>query len=108
MREGSFSVWTEPAAPQAGEPYRIIIQIRLPDGLDRYSVQDLQGVVIGSDGYRKPIPGHLTGLLPVEAGYARLVVPIVSADERVRDTVLIRSRRLKESQKLLIAFEAGR
>lgn len=108
VREGSFSVWTEPAAPQAGEPYRIIIQIRLPDGLDRYSVQDLQGVVIGSDGYRKPIPGHLTGLLPVEAGYARLVVPIVSADEHVRDTVLIRSRRLKESQKLLIAFEAGR
>lgn len=107
VSEGSFSVWTEPSAPEAGEPYRIIVQIRLPPGMEQYDVSDLQGVVVGSDGYRKPIPGALTGLLPVQDGYARLVIPIVSADEHVRDTVLIKSRQLRESQKLLIAFAPG-
>lgn len=107
VSEGSFSVWTEPSAPEAGEPYRIIVQIRLPPGMEQYDVSDLQGVVVGSDGYRKPIPGYLKGRLPVQDGYARLVIPIVSADEHVRDTVLIKSKRLKESQKLLIAFESG-
>ncbi|MCR9197179.1 MAG: hypothetical protein NXI04_00910 [Planctomycetaceae bacterium] len=107
VSEGSFSVWTEPSAPEAGEPYRIIVQIRLPPGMEQYDVSDLQGVVVGSDGYRKPIPGYLKGRLPVQDGYARLVIPIVSADEHVRDTVLIKSKSLKESQKLLIAFEPG-
>lgn len=105
ISKGSFSVWTEPTSPQAGEPYRIVIQVCLPNGLERYNVADLQGVVVGSDGYRKPIPGFLRGFLPVENGYARLIIPIVSADEKVQDTVFIRSRVLKETQKLLIQFE---
>lgn len=104
VSEGSFSVWTEPAYPVAGEPYRIVIQIRLPDDLRNYNVQDLEGVVVGSDGYRKPIPGAIRGDLPIDDGYVRLVVPIVSADEKVCDTVLIRSRQLKESQKLVLRF----
>lgn len=107
ISKGSFSVWTEPTSPQAGEPYRIVIQVCLPNGLERYNVADLQGVVVGSDGYRKPIPGFLRGFLPVENGYARLIIPIVSADEKVQDTVFIRSRVLKETQKLLIEFESN-
>ncbi|MEZ6122736.1 MAG: hypothetical protein R3C49_06105 [Planctomycetaceae bacterium] len=102
--EGSFSVWAEPSNPRPGEAYRIIIQIRLPDGLNEYKVSDLEGVVVGSDGYRKPVPGHLQGELPIVDGYARLAVPIVSGDKRVRDTVYIRSRLLKETQKLEIDF----
>ncbi|MEZ6132115.1 MAG: hypothetical protein R3C59_25930 [Planctomycetaceae bacterium] len=104
VREGSFSVWTEPANPRPGEPYRIIIQVRLPEHIKTYSVTDLQGVVVGSDGYRKPIPGFMQGKLPIVDGYARLAVPIVSADKQVRDTVYIRSKLLKETQKLLIEF----
>lgn len=107
ISKGSFSVWTEPTSPQAGEAYRIVIQVCLPNGLKRYNVADLQGVVVGSDGYRKPIPGFLRGFLPVEDGYARLIIPIVSADEKVKDTVFIRSRVLKETQKLLIEFESA-
>lgn len=103
-RQGSFSVWTEPANPRPGDPYRIIIQVRLPEKTEKYLVTDLEGVVVGSDGYRKPIPGFATGELPVVDGYARLSVPIVSADKRVRDTVFIRSRLLRETQKLLIEF----
>ncbi|APZ93949.1 hypothetical protein [Fuerstiella marisgermanici] len=104
VSEGSFSVWTEPSTPKAGEPYRIIIQVRLPKNIQRYDLSDLQGVVVGSDGYRKPIPGSMQGALPINNGYARFVVPIVSADATVRDTVFIRSRTLKETQKLVLQF----
>ncbi len=104
VNEGSFSVWTEPTSPVAGEPYRIIIQVRLPESIKRYDLSDLQGVVVGSDGYRKPIPGTMQGALPIDNGYARFVVPIVSADVTVRDTVFIRSRLLKETQKLVLQF----
>jgi len=101
---GSFSVWTEPANPDPGEPYRVIIQVQVPKGVTEYDVTDLEGFVVGSDGYRKPVPGFWRGHLPVVDGFARFVVPIVSADARVHDTVLIRSRMLKEIQKLIIEF----
>ena len=104
ISKGSFSVWTEPTHPIAGDPYRIIIQVCLPDGVVKYNIADLEGVVVGSDGYRKPIPGFLRGFLPVEGGYARLIIPIVSADAKVKDTVYIRSKLLKEAQQLLIEF----
>lgn len=104
VSEGSFSVWTEPSEPRAGESYKIVIQVRLPEKTQRFPVSDLQGVVIGSDGYRKPIPGSVSGYLPIENGYVRFVVPIVSADVNVRDTVMIRSRMLKETQKLVLQF----
>lgn len=104
VTEGSFSVWTEPSQPLADKPYRIIIQVRLPENIRQYDLSDLEGVVVGSDGYRKPIPGSLAGSLPIDNGYARFVVPIVSADTEVRDTVLIRSKLLKESQKLVLQF----
>ena len=77
---GSFSVWTEPENPDPGEPYKIIVQIRMPDGTERFSLADLEGVVVGSDGYQKMIPGNLRGFLPVRDGHVRLEVHIVSAD----------------------------
>lgn len=101
---GNFSVWTEPDNPDPGQPYRIVIQIRLPEGTRVYPVSDLEGVVVGSDGYRKPIPGSTSGTLPIQGGSVRYYVPVVSADEKVEDTILIRSKMLKETQKLLIRF----
>lgn len=101
---GSFSVWTEPENPAPGEPYRIIIQLRVPEGTKKYPVNDLEGIVVGSDGYRKLIPGTLRGFLPIRDGHVRLEVPIVSADENVEDTVQIRSRILREAQRLQLKF----
>ena len=101
---GSFSVWTEPDNPDPGEPYKIIVQIRLPDGTERYSIADLEGVVVGSDGYQKLIPGNLRGFLPVHEGQARFEIHIVSADEDVQDTVFVRSKVLREAQKLQLRF----
>ena len=104
VSQGSFSVWTEPEYPDPGEPYRIIVQIQLPPNTTSYHLRDLNGVVVGSDGYRKPIPGPNQGPLPIVDGCVRLVIPIVSADEKVSDTIFIRSKLLKETQKLLIKF----
>ncbi|MFO0426042.1 MAG: hypothetical protein ACK526_05700 [Planctomyces sp.] len=101
---GSFAVWTEPANPEPEEPYRIIVQIRIPEGTLRYPVSDLDGVVLGSDGYRKLIPGALRGFLPVADGQVRLEIPIVSADENVEDTVMIRSRLLREAHRMKLHF----
>jgi len=101
---GSFSVWTEPENPDPGEPYKIIVQIRMPDGIDRYSIADLEGVVVGSDGYQKLIPGNVRGFLPIENGHVRFEVHIVSADENVQDTVFVRSKVLREAQKLQLRF----
>lgn len=104
VSQGSFSVWTEPEYPNAGEPYRIIVQIQLPPKTKNYHLRDLNGVVVGSDGYRKTIPGSNQKPLQIVDGCVRLVVPIVSADEKVRDTIYIRSKLLKETQKLLLEF----
>ena len=104
VTQGSFSVWTIPVNPDPGEPYQVVIQIRLPHDVTEYDVADLEGFVVGTDGYRKTIPGHRRGTLSVENGFARLVVPIVSADAQVRDVVLIRSRLLKEKQQLVVEF----
>lgn len=101
---GSFSVWTVPDNPDPGEPYKIIVQIRLPDGTQKYSVADLEGVVVGSDGYQKMIPGNMRGFLPVQDGHVRFEVHIVSADENVEDTVFVRSKVLREAQKLQLRF----
>lgn len=101
---GSFSVWTVPDNPDPGEPYKIVIQMRVPDGTEEYSITDLEGVVVGSDGYQKLIPGGLKGFLPVIDGRVQMEVHIVSADENVEDTVFIRSRLLREAQRLQIRF----
>ncbi|MEZ6062417.1 MAG: hypothetical protein R3C19_18900 [Planctomycetaceae bacterium] len=104
VTNGSFTVWTEPENPDPGEPYKIVVQVQLPKGTEKYNLSDLEGVVVGSDGYRKPIPGSQRGNLPINSGCVRLIVHIVSADEHVRDTVFIRSKLLKEAAKLLIEF----
>ena len=104
VTSGSFSVWAEPANPEPGEPYKIVIQIRIPDGVEKYSVSDLEGVVVGSDGYQKLIPGAARGFLPIQQGRVRMEVHVISADQMVEDTVFVKSRLLREAQRLQIRF----
>lgn len=101
---GSFSVWTVPSNPKRWEPYTIIVQIRVPEDMDEYPLADLEGVVVGSDGYQKRIPGTLRGMLPVTNGFVRLQIPVVSADAEVKDIVFVKSRMLAEAQRLTIQF----
>ena len=104
VKRGSFSVWTVPEFPEPGESYKVVIRAKVPEGVTRYPVTDLQGVVVGTDGYRKLIPGSLRGFLPIRGGYVQFEVPIVAANQEIKDTVWIQSKMLKEQQKLLIEF----
>ena len=121
--KGSFAAWTVPEDPQAGEDYKIIIQIKVPKKLRRYRVTDLSGQVRGTDGFRHTVPYDsrrpnatktergkslstvtTRSYLPIKNGVAQLIISIPGAAKLVEDTIEIRSRALKESQELKIVF----
>jgi hypothetical protein len=108
--QGSFTVWTVPADPAPAEPYTIMIEVRLPSNAVNYSVQDLSGMVIGTDGYEQPL-GSSAGFLgeamqnmTVGAGSARLSVMVPGAEQLVRDTIDVRSTLLNEQQRIELVF----
>lgn len=104
VSKGSFTAWTIPEDPQPGQNYLIVIQIELPDKVTRYRRSDLSGIVVGTDGYRQAIPGITRGFLPVKEKRSQLVIQVPGAARLVRDTINVRSKLLKESQRLEIVF----
>ena len=126
VRKGSFSVWTVPKDPLPEHEYKIVIQVRLPEGVRRYRATDLIGEVEGTDRYRQQIPwdpkwkgrtdvaltiraGQLVPLrrgdfLPVRDRITQLVIRVPPAKRLVRDRIKIRSKLLKEQQVLEIVF----
>ena len=102
---GSFTAWTVPEDPNPGEDYMIVIQIRVPEHVDRYPVRDLSGLVEGTDRYRQPIGGRFArGTLPVHANNVQLTVMVPGAAQLVRDKIRLSSKILKETQTLEIVF----
>jgi len=126
VTKGSFTAWTSPARPQPREAYRIIIEVRLPDELERYRLSDLSGTVRGTDSFRRSIPldrrpqfkstsfytDEDNKLRPISGGEVvkvrgnrvQLVVLIPGAENEIRDTIKIKSRRLREEQELELVF----
>lgn len=123
VTKGSFTAWTDPADPQPGQPYQIIIQIRLPERIRQYSISDLSGKVVGTDKYVQQIPVDpskpystttLRGSRVVQAKVSeplrvfdqkvQLMIKIPGAQQLVRDTIHISSKVLDESQTLEIEF----
>ena len=106
VTKGSFTAWTVPEDPQPGENYMIVIQIRLPEHVDRYPLRDLTGLVEGTDRYRQPIGGRFASnrRLPVIANSVQVTVMVPGAAQLVRDKIELRSRLLKEEQTLEIVF----
>lgn len=124
VTKGSFTAWTEPANPKPFENYLIIIEIRLPDGIRSFRLNDLSGDVRGTDEYRQRIPydagapmasavSTADGLkrirssdqVDVVANKVQLVIKVPGAGRKlVRDTIRIRSRRLREEQELSLVF----
>jgi hypothetical protein len=107
VTEGSFTVWTIPDDPIPGETYTIMIEIRLPDKMTRFPRSDLIGLVTGTDGWRQPLPGNAEprqSYLPVRDHTVQLQVDVPGAGRRVRDTIEVRSKLLKEKQVLTIVF----
>jgi hypothetical protein len=126
VTKGSFTAWTVPKDPRPGQDYKIVIQIQVPETIKRYRVADLSGRVIGTDKYTLDIPYEIqfnrygtkiqktrTGDLDFvrKGDYARVVdnqvqviVNVEGAKQLVQDTIEVKSRMLKEDQKLEIVF----
>ncbi len=124
VTKGSFTVWTEPEAPDAGQPYLIIIEVRLPSDTRAYRVNDLSGYVIGSDKYRQKIPYDSTAphnsfftdedkklqqmssseRINVRGNKVQLAIKVPGASRLVKDTIQIHSRKLRERQELELVF----
>jgi hypothetical protein len=123
VTKGSFTAWTEPSQPAPGQNYLIIIQIRLPDDVSRYRLSDLGGEIRGTDRYRQSIPfdkdkpmasgvSTADGLRPVRQSESvsvvdnkvQLAIRVPGASRLVRDTIRIRSKRLREEQELILVF----
>ena len=64
----------------------------------------VEGTVVGTDGYKQYIPGVRRGYLPVKENKAQLAIFVPAAASLVRDKIEVRSKILKEKQKLEIEF----
>ena len=124
VTKGSFTAFTIPANPKPRDVYSIVIEVRLPDDVKEYRVNDLVGEVRGSDKYVQKIPydkdapyasGYpvenagikvLTNstVLEVEKNRVQIIVKVPGAARMVKDVIKIRSRKLKEEQELTLVF----
>lgn len=123
VTKGSFSAWTVPTDPSPGQDYKIVIRVRLPENTNRYRVSDLSGEVTGTDGYQHKIPydplkrgatvtergDRLVPIRPSDSlkivdRHVQLIVNVPGASSLTRDTIQVRSKLLKEEQKLEIVF----
>jgi len=123
VTKGSFTAWTEPKSPLEGDPYQIIVEIRIPKNVPRYRSSDLSGFVRGTDDWEQKLPidsklpfatwssrkGKTFVLrkntyLPIVDRKAQLIINVPGAARLVRDTITIESRVLKEKQKLELVF----
>jgi hypothetical protein len=104
VTKGNFTVWTVPEDPEPRQSYIIVIEIKLPKKVTRYPLKDLSGLVVGTDGWKQPIPGKSQGFARVVDHKTQLEIMVPGARRLVNDTIRIRSRILKEQQVLLIVF----
>ena len=124
VSKGSFSAWTVPEDPEPRKDYMIVIRIKLPEKTRLYRISDLSGTVQGSDDYSQYLPfdpekpdygartersGQIVKLrsssrLRVIKNHVQVMIPVKGGDTLVRDTIHVRSRMLKEDQKLEIEF----
>ena len=104
VSKGSFSAWTEPRDPEPNRQYMIVIQVRLPANIREYRGSDLTGKVIGTDAYKQIIKYRTTDKFPVKEGAVEFRIPVPGGSMRVRDTIQVESRLLREKQTLKIEF----
>lgn len=124
VTKGSFTAWAEPKNPMPGQPYWILIEVRLPPDVKSYAAADISGRLLGTDGYSRgvgrdskgptdglPLPlGVDASLIPTDkfdfnGTSAKLGIWVPGAAELVRDTINIRSDLLNETQSIAIVFQ---
>lgn len=106
ITKGSFTVWTVPEDPQPGQQYVIMIQVKLKTAVRRYPRSDLNGNVVGTDGYRDYFGGPTEpGFLPVTDDAVQVQACVVpGAAVLVKDVITVESKILKEKQVIEIVF----
>lgn len=110
VSKGSFSAWTEPADPKPFQDYLIVIHVQVPARIKTYSEKDLSGFMTGTDGHQTPIGQYTGNKFPkkfygmFDAEHKLLAIRIPGAKAKVKDTIKVESRALKEKQTLEIVF----
>lgn len=129
VTRGSFTAWTDPVNPDAGQAYSIIIEVKLPASYKIYRLSDLSGRVVGTDRYSQNLPwDRNTARVHKGCGWPYVMknereqrvsrsdrirvrenkiqtrIKVPGADRKVRDLITIRSEKLKEEQELELLF----
>ena len=105
-------------SPRPGQDYHIVIQVRMPANRNSYNIADLSGKVIGTDGYVQVLPlqayfqdeqgrmvrAKLGRQLPIIDGVVQIIIRVPGAEALVKDTIHVKSKLLRENQKLEIVF----
>jgi hypothetical protein len=123
VTKGSFTAFTIPAKPVPKQSYLIVIEVKLPNDTKTYRVSDLSGNVKGSDGFEQKLPTDsrfasaakypdkdkflqlkADTVLNAENNKVQIIIRVPGGARLVRDQITIRSRKLRESQKLDLIF----
>lgn len=125
VTKGSFTAWTDPSNPGVGDWYRIIIEVKVPEKIKSYSFSDLEGTVVGTDGFKRKVPydtrwkryssyvDEENNLKMIESrsrvkprdNKVQVVIRIPPASINLtKDTIQLKSRRLREKQTLELVF----
>jgi hypothetical protein len=107
ITKGSFSVWTEPEDPEPGEDYYIRVLVRMPSDWNpatKYRLRDISGMVTGTDGFKYTIQFKPNERVIAKEGAVQFQIFIPGSYKKVRDTIRIQSRLLKEKQVIELEF----
>lgn len=123
VTKGSFTAWTTPEHPAEGQPYSIVIEVKLPQRVKIYRLTDLSGKVVGSDNYTQRLPwDSVRGTWPsmmkddrvyrvgrnerirVKDNKIQTIIRVPGAQRLVRDQISVRSELLKEEQAIELRF----
>ena len=106
-------------SPGPQQDYYIVIHIKVGSVRKTYPISDLVGSIVGTDGYRQTVPQGMFVLNPggapeplkadkrikVTKGVVQLLVRVPGGDSGVRDQIALKSKILKEEQKLQLVFQ---
>lgn len=109
-------------SPGHKQDYYIVIHIKVGSVRKTYPISDLIGTVVGTDGYRQTVPQGMFVLNPdgtpeplkpdkrikVTRGVVQLLVRVPGGESGVRDQIALKSKILKEEQKLQLVFQDKR
>lgn len=105
VTKGRFTVWTEPENPKPGQRYRILIEVKVSEKLEKYPRCDLTGRILGTDGYVQNFGGPAEhGFYAVKDQKVRLHVAVPGASQLVKDVIQVKSKRFDEEQRIELEF----